>query len=459
MSATFQVAPARNRASVRQSIFRAAASVTAAGVVVKSLGLFKEISIAGAYGRTDAMDAFLAAALIPSLLVNLIAESLNQALVPTLIRVQVQEGHAAAQRLFSYSMMWMCMLLIVVSAAMGLSAHEIFPVIASHYPQAKMDLATRIFLALLPLVVLSGIATQCTAVLNALHRFLLPALAPMMISVAVIAAVLLMGQRWGIWAIVYGNLAGALIHAALVAYMLNRRGYSIRPRWQTCTPAARDVIRQYGAVFLSGVVSSGGLLVDQAMAASLPAGSVSALAYANRFVSVVLTLLAGAVSTAIMPHFSRMIAQRNWTQCRHTLRSWLVITALVSVPLTIALIACGKGLICATLQHGAFGAGDTAVVTSVLVMYSIQIPFYVCSRVCYRFVLSMLRADLIFYCGVLNLILDIVLNLVLMRSMGIAGIALATSLWTATTFLFLLYWAGKLLRRAVAEDQYTSIQS
>jgi putative peptidoglycan lipid II flippase len=45
----------------------------------------------------------------------------------------------------------------------------------------------------------------------------------------------------------------------------------------------------------------------------------------------------------------------------------------------------------------------------------------------------------------LNLILDIVLNLVLMRRMGVAGIALATSLWTVSTFFFLWYWARRLL--------------
>jgi len=46
------------------------------------------------------------------------------------------------------------------------------------------------------------------------------------------------------------------------------------------------------------------------------------------------------------------------------------------------------------------------------------------SRVYYRFVLAMRRTDLILYCGILNLILDIVLDLVLMRFMGVAGLAL-----------------------------------
>jgi Na+-driven multidrug efflux pump len=69
-------------------------------------------------------------------------------------------------------------------------------------------------------------------------------------------------------------------------------------------------------------------------------------------------------------------------------------------------------------------------------MYAIQIPFFVSSRVFYRFLVAMRRSDLIFYCGALNLALDIVLNLILMRWFGVAGIALATSLWTVSTFLF-----------------------
>jgi len=340
---------------------------------------------------------------------------------------------------------------------LALSAKSIFPLIASHYPQAKLNLAIKIFYALLPLVPATGIATHCTAVLNTLDHFALPALAPMLVSLAMIAGVLLLAREWGIWAVVYGNLAGAFLHAVAVVWMLNNHGYKFSLNRQRRTAATREVARQYGPVFLSSVLASGGLLVDQAMAASLPAGSVSALAYANRFVSVVLTLLAGAISTTILPHFSRMIAHRKWSECRQTLRNWLGIAALVSVPMAAALIAGSHALIRATLQHGAFGSQDTAVVTSVLVMYAIQIPFYVCSRVCYRFVVSMRRTDLIFYCGALNLALDIVLNLVLMGTLGIAGIALATSLWTASTFFFLYYWSWKLLGEAAAAEHQAAV--
>ena len=101
--------------SINRSIFRAAVSVGAAGIIVKLVATFKEIAVASVYGRSDAMDAFLAAALIPSLLVNLISESMNQALVPTLVRVREQEGRERAQQLLSSSMLWMCLLLALPS--------------------------------------------------------------------------------------------------------------------------------------------------------------------------------------------------------------------------------------------------------------------------------------------------------------------------------------------------------
>jgi putative peptidoglycan lipid II flippase len=335
---------------------------------------------------------------------------------------------------------------------MAFLAHGFFPLIASNFPPVKLALSIRLFYGLLPIVILTGIATNCTAILNTLDRFALPALAPAVISISVLLGALLLGSRFGIWAMVYATLAGSLLHVVIVAGMMEAHGYTFRLRWHGMTEATREVAGQYGPVLLSSVVASGGLLVDQSMAAMLPTGSVSALVYANRFVSVVLTLLAGAVSTAIVPHFSRMVAHRDWAGCRHTLCTWVGLTALVSIPIAILLIGGARPLVRVAYQHGRFGPHDTTIVASVLAMYAIQIPFFVTSRVYYRYIVAMRRTDLVLYCGILNLGLDIVLNLVLMHWFGVAGIALATSLWTVSTFFYLWYWSRSLLTRASAQE-------
>ena len=441
-------APVQKRMSIDRRILSAAASVFAAGAVVKIVAMGKEFVVAGVFGRSDAMDAFLAAFLIPNLLINLIAESMNQALVPTLIMVRMRDGWERAQELLSSSMLWLCGLLTAAAVLMALLARTFFPLIAWGFPALKLDLSVRLFYSLLPVVLLSGIAATCTAVLNTFERFAMPALAALVMPLSIVAAGVLFHGVLGIWALVWGTLVGALAHAGMTVWMMETRGYRFRVGWHGNDEATREVAHQYGPVLLSSVVASGGLLVDQAMAAMLPAGSVSALVFANRFVSVAVTLMAGAVSSAVVPYFSSMITDRDWQGCRRTLRTWSRVMAVVSLPVAGLLIAGAQPLVRLTLQHGAFGAKDTVVVASVLAMYAIQIPFFVVSRVFYRFVVAMRRTDLVLWCGLLNLVLDVLLNLLLMRWLGVAGIALATSLWTVSTLCFLWYWAHRLLKQA-----------
>jgi putative peptidoglycan lipid II flippase len=433
---------------VNRRIFRAAAAVTIAGVVVKLAATGKEIVVAGVYGRSDAMDAFLAAFLIPNLLINLIAESMNQALIPTLVRVRLQQGHECAQRLVASSTTALCLMLTGVAAGMAALARLFFPLIASNFASNKLDLAVRLFYVLLPCVVLGGIASNCTAVLNTVERFAWPALTPLVISISIIAATLAWHSSMGVWALALGTVVGMALQAASLGGGMQVHGYAPRLRWGGGDADTREVARQFGPLLFSSVVASGGLLVDQAMAAMLPAGSVSALVFAGRFVSVAATLLAGSISSAVAPYFSELVARRDWDGCRVTLRAWTLRMALISTPLALGLIACAHPLIRLTLQHGAFAATDTRVVAHVLAMYAIQIPFYVVSRVFYRFVVAMRRTDLVFYCGAVNLALDVVFNLVLMRSMGVAGIALSTSLWSLSSCAFLWFWARRLLATA-----------
>ncbi len=435
-------------AGTNHRMFSAAFVVIAATLAVKLVATAKEFTVAGIFGRSDALEAFLAAALIPGLLINLIAESMNQALVPTLVKVKAAEGRERAQQLLSNALVWTCILLVTASLGMGLTARLFFPLIGWHFAPGKLNLAVQLFYGLLPVVVLTGVASLCTSVINTTGRFALPALAPIATPMAILVGVTLFADRLGIWAMVYGTLAGALVQTIWVGWMMRSGEFQLTLRWYGMNQATREVALQYGPIFLSGLVASGGLLVDQAMAAMLPAGSVAALAYAGRFVGVPLALLGGAISSAVTPYFSEMIAHEDWRACARSLRIWAWSSAGVATLAAIALIAGAQTLIRLIFQHGVFGPQDSSAISIVLTMYALQIPFFVCSRVFYRFLVAMRRTDLIFYCGLLNLALDIVLNLVLMKRYGVAGIALATSLWTMSTLIFLGYWSWMVLPKA-----------
>jgi putative peptidoglycan lipid II flippase len=328
---------------------------------------------------------------------------------------------------------------------MVLVARLLLPLIASNFSAGKIELAVRLFYFLLPCVVLGGIASVFTAVLNTAEKFGMPALAPILISITIVISTASLRGSLGIWALAAGTVAGTALQVVLLGAATQAQGYPVRPQWHGVDAATREVAARFWPLVLGAVVASGGLLVDQAMAAMLPPGSVSTLVFAGRFVSVSLALVAGAISTALGPALSALVAQRDWIACRAAVRSWTIRSACISVPLAAILTVGAPLILRLTLQHGEFGAHDSHAVAPVLAMSAIQIPFFVVSRVHYRFIVAMGRNDLIFYCGAINLALDIALNIILMRTMGVAGIALATSLWTVATFGFLWFWSAKLL--------------
>jgi putative peptidoglycan lipid II flippase len=166
---------------------------------------------------------------------------------------------------------------------------------------------------------------------------------------------------------------------------------------------------------------------------------------------VALALLGGAFSSAVTPFFSELVARGDWNRCRQTLRTWAWWSAGVAASVACVMIIGARALVRLTFQHGAFGPQDTSAVSSVLIIYALQIPFFVCSRVYYRFLLAMRRTDVVFYCGFLNLGLDIVLNILLMPRFGVAGIALSTSLWSVSTLIFLASWSLKVLPKDCAD--------
>src|SRR5215470_7551373 len=101
--------------STNRRIFRAALVVGALTLLVKCGATVKELIVARWFGRSDALDAFLIAFLLPSFILGLVMGALEFSLIPTFIRTRQSEGIESAQKLFS-SVMLLSLLLLAITA-------------------------------------------------------------------------------------------------------------------------------------------------------------------------------------------------------------------------------------------------------------------------------------------------------------------------------------------------------
>ncbi|MBE9191238.1 polysaccharide biosynthesis C-terminal domain-containing protein [Gloeocapsopsis crepidinum LEGE 06123] len=435
--------------SVNRKIFGAAITVAILTAFVKIAAVIKELVVAWRFGTSDAVDAFLIALLVPAFIINVVAGSFNAALIPTYIQVREKQGIQAAQHLFSATMIWGLGLLGITTLLTILSAPVYLPLIAAGFDSEKLGLTFYLLCAIAPIILLSSIVTIWGAVLNAGERFALAALAP--IATPAVTIIFLFIKSWGIFALAAGLVAGTAIEIILLGLALHKQGIFLLPKWYGINPAIRQVAHQCVPALIGAFIMCSATLVDQSMAAMLAPGSVASLNYGNRVIAFPITLATTALSTAVIPYFSRMVACNEWAGVRHTLNRYMWLIFAVSIPFTGLLLLSSELIVEILFQRGSFTSEDTQTVAQIQSLYALQIPFYIADIFVVKLLTSMRLNHILMWVSVFNLLINISLNYLFMQWIGVSGIALSTSCVYLFSFLYLLFFANKNLKIFAAQ--------
>lgn len=428
----------RGRAVSWRVLFQMA-TVGAYTGLVKVAGAAKVVLTARAFGMSDGLDAYLIAFLLPAFVTDTLAGSLTSALVPTFIEIREVEGRAAAERLYRTVLAAGAAILLAAAIVFGVAAPWVLKLLASSFDPAKLSLSVSLFWVMLPVVPLAALDTTWRSILNSEGSFAIPAALPALTPLASLTFLLLYAHSWGVYSLAIGTLVGSVAESALLALSMRRRGFPIVPKWCGRTRALEQVAGQYGPVIAGALLLGGAPLIDQAIAGMLGPGSVAALNFGTRFSTVLIAVGPTAVATAILPHFSTLLVTEDWAHVRASLRSYAAVVLTAATPVVALLIALSTPLVRLFFERGQFTGADTHLVATIQRFALLQIPPALVTALALRLISSMKANRLLVraaaFAGVLNLTLDLVLT----RAMGIAGITLSTSIVALATLIYLFH--------------------
>jgi putative peptidoglycan lipid II flippase len=425
-----------------------AAAIVGFFTILSQIGGFaKELTVATWFGTGDALDAFLIALLVPTFIVNILAGSLSASFLPTFIQVYKKQGTAGAQKILSKVIGWFSVFCLLLSLLFIVLVPFYLPVLCSGFSFEKVELTKRILYFLVPLIFLKGLSSICAGVLNALENFALAAFLPILGPLAAMVLILTSASSLGIYALVFGILVGFGLETFIIGSALYKQKFSLQPRLMGLDPDIRIIIGQFLPVAAGAIIMGSTELVDKSMAAALAPGSVASLNYGNKIIAAVLTLATTAIGTAVMPYFSRMVADREWNDIRSTIKFYLGIIFAFGIPAAFVIFGISETIVQIVFERGSFTSQDTTVVASVQALFAFQIPFYVASIVVVRLISSLRANHILMWGAALNLAVNIILNVIFIYYMGLKGIALSTSCVYFISFIFLFYFANKLILR------------
>ena len=434
-----------------------AASVLIAGLttLVKVASLGKEMLVARFLGAGDALDAFYVAFLLPTFLIGIIAQSCNDAFIPTYIQVRESDGRQAAQRLFSNVAAIHLATLIALSLALAVLSPWLLPILGSGFGPSKLAMTRVLFFGLLSSLVLSGLSSLWRAVLNAHESFAMTAMAPVFIPAMIAFLLLIRGSTWRIYALVVGSVLGVGGEMSLNGYCLWRKGVSLVPRWSGFDEPVRRVLSQVIPAATAAALVGSTVIVDQAMAAMLGAGDVSALNYANKLIPTVLAIGSTSLSMAVFPALSKLCASHDWRAMRQVISAYVRIILFVSLPVTAILLASSEPLIRHFFERGAFTHANTYLVSRVQCLLGLEIPFYGICVLYSSAICALRRTSILMWGTAISVVINVMLDYVLMRLLGLPGIALATSIVYAVSSIYL----GTMLERALKERETVPVET
>jgi putative peptidoglycan lipid II flippase len=365
------------------NLLKAASTVSLITLASRITGLVREQLIAAAFGASAATDAFNVAFRIPNLLRRLFAEgAFSQAFVPILADTREREGDAATHRLIDAVASVLAWALILTCAVGMVGAPLLVWLIGSGLKE--FDLASTMTRWMFPYIGFMSLVALSAGILNTWKRFAVPAVTPVLLNLAVIAAAWWgapLFKAWGlhpVLALAAGVMLGGLLQAAIQIPALRAIGCmphfaltpaAARAAWRH--PGVRRVLSRMAPALLGVSVAQISLLINTQIASHVGVGAVSWLTFADRLMEFPTGLLGVALGVVLLPQLSAAQARQDGDSYSDMLDWGLRMLVLLALPCAVALLVFPHALVAVVFHYGHFQPHDVEQTTRALMGYGV----------------------------------------------------------------------------------------
>lgn len=405
------------------------------------LGLVRDQILAATMGAGPVADAFYVAFRLPNLFRRLFGEgAFNAAFVPLFTGLLASEGAEVARGFAEEAMavlaFWLLLLTVAGEVFMPGVLHVIAPGFAGD--PSKFALAVELSRITFPYMLLICVAALVSGVLNGLDRFGVASAAYVAFNVVGIGFILFLrpyvptvghAAAWGI-------TASGVVQLGMLLWAVRRAGMGLRLPRPRLTPRMRVLMRRMAPGLVGSGIVQLNLAVDTIISTLLPAGSVALLYLADRVNQLPLGVLGNAASTSLLPALTRE-GVRDPAAALAMHNRAIGGTLVLTIPAAMALAVLSRPIMEVLFGRGAFTSHDAVLSAQSLACYAVGLPAFVMVKLLGPGFYARGDTSTPVRLGLVTLVVNLGLNLALMRPLAHMGPPLATSVasWLNTGLL------------------------
>jgi len=422
-----------------KSITGAAIIISGATLASRLVGLLRDRIFAHNFGAGPIMDAYYAAFKIPDLVYNLlIVGALSAAFIPAFTKLfNTGNDKSSAWKLANNVLNITAISLAIVSFLGIIFTPFLAPLIAPGFSHASQQMVINFTRIMFGSTILLGLSMVIGGVLQSLRAFFLYSLAPIFYNLGIIIGATLLVPIWGVNGLAWGVVLGAFLHFGLQTYSAYANGY----RWQWYFNLKDKETKLIGKLMiprtLGLAISQLNLVIITVLASLLPAGSVAIFNFANNLQAVPIGIIGIPFALAVFPVLSMAASKNNTEEFIKNLSSTIRQILFLIVPFSIILMLLRAQIVRVVLGTGKFDWTATINTADTLALFSLSLFAQALIPVIARAFYALSNTKTPFVIGVISELISIISALILMKPLGVAGLALAFSIGSIINFIIL----------------------
>lgn len=426
-----------------RAVGRSALILTGSTAAVQVLAIARELFVAAKVGISVELDALLIALVLPITLSGVLTTGTVTALVPAYLAARDARGADAGRRFAGLVLVWVGFGSLALAAALEPFAGVAVAITGPGLSSAGHESAVLYLRLLAPLAFISAVSGVLYGVCQAEERFAGIAWSTIAGAATLLASVVLLWDALGLGALAVGNLLGPIVTVGVLLAFAARGKVVPRLTLRPSGPELGAFLRHAIPLTISGAILQINVIGDRAIASLLAPGAVSALRYGDVLVRTPISAIRAAWGSALYPalvHSAHSgvesgIGAATGRATRYVLAVFVPIAALTAAVAPIAAAV--------AFERGAFGALDVQRTARVVAAFAPMIVVLMIQSVLVGALNARQRGRVLLAGGMLNVVFNIALDVAFGVWLGVAGVALASSV---TVTIVLIFFARRLAR-------------
>lgn len=393
----------------------------------KVFGFGRELVLTYIYGTGYISDAYITSMNIPTLLFTTIGSAIGTTFIPLFYDIEKELGNKKSLSFVNNILNIVIIISTIVALLIFIFTDPIVKIFAIDFSGHRLELAIQFTKVMAFGIIFLGISSIMTAWLQIKENFTIPGMIGLPFNIFIVAGIII-SSNGNLNMMAIGTLVGFISQFILQLPFAIKKGFKYKLYINFKDEYIYKMLRLVIPVFIGVGVTQINGIVDRSLASTLPEGTITILNSANRLNGFVLGLFITTIASVIYPTLSKLSNDGNKEEFLKSVLSSINSVIILIIPISIGAIVISEPIVRCVFERGAFNESDTSKTAIALACYSIGMVGFGLREILNKVFYALQDTKTPMLNGAIAMGLNVVLNIILIKLWGYAGLALATSI-------------------------------